>query len=241
MRRLWKREERELARLERQLRARRAEPSAGFVRAIRHDIGARRHAFTPRLRYVLLTGIVLAMVAAAASAGLPGVPSPLTNLSSSGTASNDATASAPAPPGDNQYHGKCGRTPAKDRCNVEVDPDAPSVNAPKSGTTTVTFTLDLGKFTPTNAFSVNYTLSGTASGGSACSGNSGPDYITPASPTVNFGTNDSSKTVTFTICGKTSTTKSKTLTVNWSIPDSTVAVMDHDDQSNTVTINYQSH
>jgi hypothetical protein len=237
MKRFWKREERELARLERQLRAHRAEPTAGFVRAIRHDIGARRHAFTPRLRYVLLTGVVVAMVAAAASAGLPGVPTPLTNLA--GTASNDAKP-PPPPPGGDQYKGKCGRAPAQSRCNVEVDPDEPSVKAPKSGTTTVTFTLDLGKFTPTNAFSVSYTTSGTAVGGTACSGNTGPDYISPGSPAiVNFGTNDNSETVTFTICGKTSTTKSKTIIVDWQVSDPTVAMMDHDDDTNTITISYQ--
>jgi hypothetical protein len=229
LRRFWKRDERELARLERQLQAHRSEPPAGLVREIVHEIGSRRHAFTPRLRYAILAGVVVAMVAAAASAGLPSVPTPVTNVSSSTTVSSTADSPSPA---NKQYHPPCGGPPWA-KCTVEVDPDNPTLNPGKSGTTPITFTLTLlGGNTSDGTVQVGCsTTPGTATPGT--------DYNPTCSPaTVTFPMGATTATDTVTVIGHPVTNnKSVTFNVVWTALANDQ--MDSDDNFDTVTILYK--
>jgi hypothetical protein len=231
MRQFWKRGDQELARLEKQLRAHRSEAPNYFVRELRREIAGRRVTFTPRLRYALLAAVVVAMVAAAASAGLPSLPTPLLNntVSPSGPA-------PPPPPGGDQYKGKCGKPPGpKNKCKVEVDPDNPSVNAPHTGTTTLTFILTIkDNLTPTDTCTVNWTAAGSGTNPAT------PliDFF-PIAGQVVFTPTMTTQTVQITIVGHTSPPypKQKQFTVTWTADQGT-CVMDGDDLQDTVKINY---
>ena len=64
------------SRLEKQLRAHRAEAPDGLVVRVASTLGRRRYTFGPRVRWGLAGAFVVAMVGASVSAGIPGPPGP---------------------------------------------------------------------------------------------------------------------------------------------------------------------
>ena len=221
MRKFGKRDELGMARLEKDLRAHRAEAPSSFVRALEHEVNPRRHAFRPRLRYALVAAIAVAMIAVGASAGLPSPPTlPTPNHGSSGHHHGPP----PPPPSHDQYKTSCGSAPYV-KCVSEVSPDHPTVNQPTSGTYTLGFTVTLSK--PAHG---TVTVTCTPGGGTATAG---IDY-SPASSTATIGPGSKTGSCSITIYGKA--TPGPDTTFNVAFTPSAGTVMDSDDNSQTVTL-----
>jgi hypothetical protein len=110
MRRFWKRE-REFSDLEAELRARRAEPPAQFVRALSDRVGSGRSWSRPRLRVALTLALVVLGAVAVVSAGGVGVAASGTaqlvnivyDLSGSSSSSTTEEETVILTPSDDQY------------------------------------------------------------------------------------------------------------------------------------------
>jgi hypothetical protein len=214
MRRFWKRE-REFSDLEAELRARRAEPPAQFVRALADRVGSERLWSRPRSRIALTVALVVLGAVAVASAGgvglaasgaeqLVNVVDDLTSSSSSLTTETTTT------PSDDQYKpGKgCGDKNHEHKPKEgtgSADPTKPcpvqagSKTAPEgnSGLTAFDFTISVGDgLEPVDAIAVAYTTQdGTAT-------LAGADYLDVAG-VVTFAPGETSKTVTIDVVGDT--------------------------------------
>jgi hypothetical protein len=212
MRRFWKRE-REFSDLEAELRARRAEPSAQFVRALSDRVGSERSWSRPRLRSALTVALVVLGAVAVASAGGVG-------LAASGTEQlaqivYDLTGSSSSPtteantPSDDQYKpGKgCGDKNHEHKPKEgtgSADPTKPcpvqagSKKAPEgnSGLTAFEFTVSVADgLEPVDAIAVAYTTQdGTAT-------LLGADYIGPIAGVLTFAPGETSKIVTIDVAG----------------------------------------
>lgn len=213
MRAFWKRN-REFSGLEDELRARRAEPPAHFVRALAKDVGGQRSWARPRLRVALLLTLVVLAVAAFASAG--GV-----SLAASGTVQivqvvADLTSSSTSPTttvtnssADNQYRpGKgCGDQnhihDRNDECKVSIN--SASKNEGNSGSTPFVLTVSLDS-TPLSTVTATWsTAPGTATAGS--------DYVT-ATGTAIFAPGVQTQSVTVNVKGDTTKEKTEVFYVN---------------------------
>ena len=223
MRKFGQRDEPGMARLEKELRARRVEAPASFVRALEREASPRRHAFRPRLRYALVAAIAVAMIAVGASAGLPSPPT-LPTPSGGSSGHHHKPPPPPPPPSHDQYKTSCGLAPYV-KCVAEVDPDNPKVNQPTSGTYTLTFTITLNK--PAHG---TVTVTCKPGGGTA---KAGVDY-SPASSTATIGPGSQTGSCSITIYGKA--TPGPDTTFNVAFTPSAGTVMDWDDNSQTVTL-----
>ncbi len=224
MRKFGQHDDRDMARLEKELQARRVEAPASFVRALEREATPRRYAFRPRLRYALVAAIAVAMIAVGASAGLP---SPLTLATPTGGSSghhHKHPPPPPPPPSHDQYKTSCGSAPYV-KCVAEVNPDNPKVNQPASGTYTLTFTITLNK--PAHG---TVTVTCTPGGGTA---KAGVDY-SPASSTATIGPGSQTGSCSITIYGKPNCGKDTTFNVTFT--PSAGTVMDADDNRQTVTL-----
>jgi Calx-beta domain len=207
--RFWQRD-RELRRLDAELRAARHEAPKGFIRTL---VGREREPrwLRPRLRIGAAVALAALALAAMASAGGMGVITEGTKAAADvikrtthKSAPRDVLASAAG----NQYQKRCGggnEVP----CHITIF-DA-SVREGDSGITLITFTVSLDA-TPTTPVTVDYSTSnGTATGGTACG--PGVDYITQAGTLV-FPPGVSSQTITVQVCGDTMREGNETFYVN---------------------------
>jgi hypothetical protein len=196
--RFWQRD-RELRRLDAELRAARHEAPKEFIRTL---VGREREPrwLRPRLRIGAAVALAALALAAMASAGGMGVISEGTEAAvhvikrtTHKSAPRDVLASAAS----SQYEKRCGggnEVP----CHITIF-DA-SVREGDSGITLMTFTVSLDA-TPSTPVTVNYTtVNGSAVGGAACG--PGIDYVTQAGTLV-FPTGVASQTITVQVCGDT--------------------------------------
>jgi hypothetical protein len=215
MRRFWKRE-REFSDLEAELRARRAEPPAQFVRALADRVGSERLWSRPRSRIALTVALVVLGAVAVASAGGIGLAASgaeqLVNVVDDLTVVGDedelVTTTTPS---DDQYKpGKgCGDKNHEHKPKEgtgSADPTKPcpvqagSKKAPEgnSGLTAFDLTISVGDgLEPVDAIAVAYTtLDGTAT-------LAGTDYVGPVAGVVTFAPGETIKTVTINVVGDT--------------------------------------
>ena len=206
--RFWQRD-RELRRLEAELRAARHEAPKEFIRTL---VGREREPrwLRPRLRIGAALALAALALAAMASAGGMGVIKEGTTAAVDvikRTTQKSAPRQVLASSAGNQYEKRCGggnEVP----CHITIF-DA-SVREGDSGITLITFTVSLDA-TPTTPVSVDYfTQDGTATGGGACPGS---DYIIQAGTLV-FPPGVSSQTITVQVCGDTIPEGKETFYVN---------------------------
>ena len=216
MRRFWKRAG-EFSDLEAELRARRAEPPAQFVRALADRIGSERSWSRPRLRSALTVALVVLGATAFASAGGVGLAASgaeqLVQVADDLTSSSESLLDpvTTTSPSDDQYRpGKgCGDKNHEHQPKPgtgSADPTKPcpvqagSKKAPEgnSGLTAFVFTISVADgLEPVDAIAVAYTtLDGTAT-------LAGADYVGPVAGVVTFAPGETSKTVTFDVLGDT--------------------------------------
>ena len=212
------------SRLEKQLRAHRAEASDGLVARVASTLGRGRYTFGPRVRWGLAGAFVVAMIGASVSAGIPGPPAPPTSpdatttssiSSSSSVSNNDGKGNGEGsgnsdgehpPPSHDQYKGHCGGPP-REICKVEVDPKNPKVDEGGSVTLNATVLPDHTDCT----FTVQYqTANGTGKDGAASE-----DYVAQ-SGTLFFGPGVDTASVTIATTAD-SGTKDESFFVNFSI------------------------
>jgi Calx-beta domain len=213
MRRFWKREQ-EFSDLEAELRARRAEPPAQFVRALADRVVSERSWSRPRLRSALTVALVLLGAVAFASAGGVGLaasgPEQLVQIVDDLTSSSSSPETADSEsPADDQYKpGKgCGDKNHEHKPKEgtgSADPTKPcpvqagSKKAPEgnSGLTAFDFTISIGDgLEPVDAVAVAYTTQdGTAT-------LLGADYVGPVAGVVTFAPGETKKTVTIDVVG----------------------------------------
>jgi hypothetical protein len=215
VKRFWNRD-RGLGELEGELRARRSEPPAGFVRALAERAREEERWLRPRVRIAFAVGLVALSIAAVASAGGFNVVTTSTTRAVhvvkriSQPASQPVTVSSS--PGDDQYKNKCGSPPRKKKCNISIeDAKAKEGNA---GSTAMVFKVDLDNTSDQTVTASWTTQNGSATGGSSCAGaNTGsPDYIS-RSDTVTFSPGTSSATITIVVCGDTKKETDETFSV----------------------------
>lgn len=123
MRRFWTRD-RSLGELEGQLRSRRSDPPADFIRSLAIRVrGTRRRAWT-RVRMSPAYGVAILAVAVLIAAGGIGViqsaSSGAGHLLGRLTSSSSARTLVSGGSGTNQYKNKCGRPPRKHRCVIRI-------------------------------------------------------------------------------------------------------------------------
>jgi len=207
--RFWQRD-RELRRLEAELRAARHEAPREFVSTL---LGSEREPrwLRPRLRIGAAVALAALALAAIASAGGMGVIKEGTKAAVhviKRTTHTSAPRHVLASAASSQYQKRCGggnEVP----CHITIF-DA-SVREGNSGITLMTFTVSLDA-TPSTPVSVQYsTMNGTATGGAACG--PGVDYITQ-SGTLVFPTGVASQTITVQVCGDTVPEGDETFYVN---------------------------
>jgi hypothetical protein len=206
--------DKQLLRLEAELRANRSEPPQGFIRALVKSHGGEARWVRPRLRIGLAVALVTLALAAVASAGGFSVVQHGTRAAvdvikrTTHTSSPRTLSSSPA---NAQYKKHCGLvTPMSPKCNITIF-DA-SVKEGRAATTTImTFTLSLDA-TNDAPVTVDYaTQSNTATGGAACT--PGIDYISQTG-TVTFPTGNPSATINIVICGDAMPESNETFYVN---------------------------
>ena len=204
--------DRQLRRLEAELRANRSESPKGFIRALMDSHQGETRWIRPRLRVGLAVALVTLALAAVASAGGFGVVQHGTRAAVDvikRTTHTSSPRTLSASPANSQYKKHCGISTTP-RCHITIF-DA-SVREGSTGTTTLmTFTLSLDA-TNDAPVTVQYTTSDvSATGGAACG--PGIDYISQ-SGTVVFPTGSPSQTITIVICGDATPESNETFNVN---------------------------
>jgi hypothetical protein len=208
--------DKQLLRLEAELRTNRSEPPKGFIRALVKSHRGEARWVRPRLRIGLAVALVTLALAAVASAGGFSVVQHGTRAAvdvikrTTHTTSPRMLSSSPAKA---QYTKHCGISTTP-KCHITIF-DA-SVKEGSTGTTTImTFTLSLDA-TNDAPVKVDYSTSnGTATGGATCA--PGVDYISQAG-TVVFPTGSPSATINIVICGDAIVESNETFYVNLSNP-----------------------
>jgi hypothetical protein len=209
--RRWRRDK-ELRRLEADLRASRHEAPTEFLRNL---VAGERDSrwLTPRLRIGVAVALGALALAAMASAGGVGV---VTHGTKTGwhvvkrTTHKSAPRRVLASAGSGQYVAQCGG-PGQDVCHITIF-DA-QVKEGNSGTTALTFTLSLDA-TNSVPITVTYnTTPGTATPGT-CGVGPDPDYVSQPAGMATFPAFMPSTTITITVCGDTVPEPNETLNVN---------------------------
>jgi hypothetical protein len=216
----WKRDD-ELHRLEAELRANRAEPPRGFIRALVESQRGEDRWLRPKVRVglvVVLAGLALAAMASAGGFGVIAhttkaavkVMQRTTHPSSRLTVFNS--------PANKQYQKHCGG-PSQGKCHITIFDS--SVKEGRSGTTPMTFQLSLDA-TNDAPVTVNYSTSdnGSAIGGGSCTGadSGSPDYIIVPPTPLTFTTGNPAQTITVQVCGDTKVEPNETFHVDLSGP-----------------------
>ncbi len=210
--RFWRRD-RELRRLEAELRAARHEAPREFIRTLL--AGEREPRWLrPRLRIGVAVALGALALAAMASAGGVGVVKDGTKAAwhvVKRTTHKSSPRRVLASPASAQYVKHCGG-PNEDHCHITIF-DA-QVREGNSGTTPMNFTVSLDA-TPSVNITVDFiTSNGTlngATGGVTCSGYP-VDYVIQAGTLV-FPAGTPSETITVTVCGDTVVEPDETLYV----------------------------
>ena len=196
--RFWQRD-RELRRLEAELRAARDEAPREFIRTLLAR-GREPRWLRPRLRIGVAVALAALALAAMASAGGIGVIKHGTKAAVhviKRTTHKSAPRHVLASAAGNQYQKMCGGV-NEVPCHITIF-DA-SVKEGDTGTTAIVFTVSLDATPSTDVF-VSYTIvSNTATGGPACG--PGIDYISQAG-TLDFPAGVASLTITVQVCGDT--------------------------------------
>ena len=215
--RFW-REDRELRRLEAELRAARHEAPQDFIRKLVARLGEPAR-LTPRLRIGLAVAVGALALAAMASAGGIGLIENGTKAALHVIKRTTHTSSpqlVTASAANAQYVKHCGG-PGEDPCKITIFDS--SAKEPKTLTGTMSFTVSLDA-TPSTAVTVDYATSGGNPSGTVatpgvCSATTPADYV-PKSGTVTFPPGVASQTITITICGDKSppTASQETYKVN---------------------------
>lgn len=205
--------DKQLRRLEAELRANRSEPPKGFIRALMESHRGEARWIRPRLRVGLAVALVALALAAIASAGGFGVVQHGTRAAVDVIKRTTHTSSPRTlsdSPGNKQYKKHCG-TGSTPKCHITIFDS--SVREGSSGTTTMSFTVSLDA-TNDAPVTVDYkTFPGTATEG-ACPGS---DYM-PAMGTLLFPAGSPSQTITVLVCGDTTVELNETFTVKLSNP-----------------------
>jgi hypothetical protein len=201
--RFWQRD-RELRRLERELRAARHEAPPAFIRAL---VGHRW--LRPRLRIGVALAVAALVLAAMASAGGVGVVRDGTKAVAhvvKRTMQKSAPRVVLATPGSAQYVKSCSGPNDAHKCKITIF-DA-SVKRPRTGCTTMLFTVSLDA--PAGApVTVNYS---TRDGTATVAGN---DYVATAG-TLTFTAGMQSQTIPVTVCSGVNNTSDETFFVDLS-------------------------
>jgi hypothetical protein len=215
--RFWQRD-RELRRLEAELRAARHEAPREFIRTL---VGREREPrwLRPRLRIGAAVALAALALAAIASAGGMGVITEGTKAAVSvikRTTHESAPRQVLSSAASSQYQKQCGG-PNEVPCHITIF-DA-SVREGNSGKTPMPFTVSLDA-TPSTLVEVDYSTSdgtGTnpAFGGAVCG--PGVDYETQAG-TLHFQPGVASQTITVQVCGDTTPEQNETFNVNLCCP-----------------------
>jgi hypothetical protein len=204
--------DKQLLRLEAELRANRSEPPKGFIRALVKSHRGEARWVRPRLRVGLAVALVALALAAVASAGGFSVVQHGTRAAvdvikrTTHTSSPRTLSSSPA---NAQYKKHCGLlTPTSPKCNITIF-DA-SVKEGSTGTTTImTFTLSLDA-TNDAPVTVDYATQDNSATDGGCPGS---DYTSQAG-TVTFPTGMPSATIKIIICGDAMVESNETFYVN---------------------------
>jgi hypothetical protein len=215
--------DKELRRLEAELRANRSEPPKGFLRALMESHRGDVRWIRPRLRVGLAVALVALALAAIASAGGFSVIQHGTRAAVhviKRTTHTSAPRTLADSPGNKQYKKHCG-TGLTPPCQITIFDS--SVREGSKGTTTISFTVSLDA-TNDATVTVDYaTSSGTGAGGAigagSCTGaNTGsPDYITQTG-TLTFLAGSPTQTITVDVCPDTKVEPNQTFTVTLSNP-----------------------
>jgi hypothetical protein len=207
--RFWHRDK-ELRRLEAELRAERHEAPREFIRTLLAREREPRW-LRPRLRIGVAVALVALAFAAMASAGGMGVIKQGTNAAVDvikRTTQESAPRHVLASSASNQYEKRCGG-PNEVPCHITIF-DA-NVREGDSGITLITFTVSLDA-TPSTPVTVDYfTSNNSATGGPACG--PGIDYIIQAGQ-LTFPPGVASQTITVQVCGDTVQEPNETFYVN---------------------------
>jgi hypothetical protein len=202
--------DKQLLRLEAELRANRSEPPKGFIRALVKSHRGEARWVRPRLRIGLAVALVTLALAAVASAGGFSVVQHGTRAAvdvikrTTHTSAPRQVASSPA---NSQYKKHCGISTTP-KCHITIF-DA-SVREGSTGTTTImTFTLSLDA-TNDAPVTVDYATSDVSATGGACPGS---DYTTQTG-TVVFPTGMPSQVINIVICGDALVEPNETFHVN---------------------------
>jgi hypothetical protein len=203
--------DKQLLRLEAELRANRSESPKGFIRALMESHQGETRWIRPRLRVGLAVALVTLALAAVASAGGFGVVQHGTRAAVDvikRTTHTSSPRTLSASPANSQYKKHCGLlTPTSPKCHITIF-DA-SVREGSSGTTIITFTLSLDA-TNDAPVTVDYaTQDNTATDG----GCPGSDYTSQAG-IVTFPTGMPSATISIVVCGDVTPEQNETFYVN---------------------------
>jgi Calx-beta domain len=229
--RFWQRN-RELRRLEAELRAARHEAPSEFIRTL---LGREREPrwLRPRLRIGAAVALAALALAAIASAGGMGVITEGTKAAVSvikRTTHESAPRHVLSSAASNQYQKMCGG-PNEVPCHITIF-DA-SVREGNSGLTPMPFTVSLDA-TPSTTVTVDYSTSpGTAIGGASCGPptDPDPDYLSQATPsngtptTLVFPMGTASETITVSVCGDTVPEPNETFNVNLCCPSPNASIV----------------
>jgi hypothetical protein len=203
--------DKQLLRLEAELRANRSEPPKGFIRALVKSHRGEARWVRPRLRIGLAVALVTLALAAVASAGGFSVVQHGTRAAVhviKRTTHTSAPRTLSSSPANAQYKKHCGTPPTTPKCHITIFDS--SVREGSSGTTIMTFTLSLD-VTNDALVTVDWaTMNGTATAG-AC--NAGGDYISNGG-TVFFQPGSPSATITVLVCGDTTVEFNETFFVD---------------------------
>jgi hypothetical protein len=203
--------DRQLRRLEAELRANRSESPKGFIRALMESHQGETRWIRPRLRVGLAVALVTLALAAVASAGGFGVVQHGTRAAVDvikRTTHTSSPRTLSASPANSQYKKHCGLlTPTSPKCHITIF-DA-SVREGSSGTTIITFTLSLDA-TNDAPVTVDYATQDNTAIDGGCPGS---DYTSQAG-TVTFPTGMPSATITVLVCGDTTVELNETFFVD---------------------------
>jgi hypothetical protein len=205
--RFWQRD-RELRRLDAELRAARHEAPKEFIRTL---VGREREPrwLRPRLRIGAAVALAALALAAMASAGGMGVINEGTKAAVhviKRTTHESAPRGVLSSAAGNQYQKQCGG-PNEVPCHITIF-DA-SVREGDSGITFITFTVSLDA-TPSTPVTVDYSTQPVTATEGACPG---ADYVGQAGTLV-FPPGVSSQTITVQVCGDTVPEQNETFYVN---------------------------
>ena len=217
--RFWQRD-RELRRLEAELRATRDEAPNEFIRTLLAREREPRW-LRPRLRIGVAVALAALALAAIASAGGGSVIRDATT-SAVDLVKRTTHTSAPQPvlasPAGNQYQPHCNGL-NETQCQVTIY-DA-SVREGNSGLTPITFTVALSAY-PDAPVHVHWSTRNNSATGGACAPNApDPDYVTASGDLV-FMIGETSKTFTVYVCGDIVPEPDETFVVYITSPDAEV-------------------